>query len=115
MNCADGSRKWVKTGVEFVDGKPHVSTVAKDNWADWSLLPIPSGGQAATIEMAREAGTLWIYLVEGIRREPIREVTWVFQEESTTECWIGVYAAKPSAEGEDLEAIFEQLEIDLSR
>jgi len=115
MNCPDGSRKWVKTGIEFVNGKPHVSTVAKDNWADWSLLSMPSGSQAATIEMTRDAGTLWIYLIEGIRRQPIREVTWVFEEESTTECWIGAYAAKPSTEGEYLEVMFEQLEIELTR
>lgn len=25
-------RRWVKTGVEFMDGKAHVSTVACDRW-----------------------------------------------------------------------------------
>ncbi len=29
-------RKWVKTGIEFIHGKPHVSTVACDRWV-WNV------------------------------------------------------------------------------
>ncbi|KAL1965002.1 hypothetical protein VTN77DRAFT_6202 [Rasamsonia byssochlamydoides] len=106
-------KKWIKTGIEFTEGKPHVSTVAKDRWADWSLLPVPSGGNAATIEIARESdGSLWVYLVEGILRAPIREVTWAFEGEATAECWIGTYAAKPSKEGGDLVVDFRHLVIE---
>lgn len=115
VNNPDGSRKWVKTGIEFVDDKANVSTVAKDRWADWSLLPIiPTGGHAATIEMVREDGSLWIYLNEGLKRTPIREVTWAFEDEGEKECWIGSYAAKPSADGPDLVVSFRHLVIDLS-
>ena len=78
--------------------------VAKDNWADWSLVEL--GSETATVEFAREAGTesLWVYLVEdgGRRRRPVREVTWAFEgvgEEE--ECWVGVYAAKPTPEEAD--------------
>lgn len=115
INGPDGSQKWIKTGIEFTHGKPHVSTVAKDVWADWSLFPVPSGGPAATVEMVREqSNTLWIYLVEGVQRNPIREVTWAFEEENQ-ECWIGTYAAKPSKEGDDLVVEFRHLvvEVDL--
>ncbi|OAX79259.1 hypothetical protein ACJ72_06424 [Emergomyces africanus] len=96
LNRDDGTQKWVKTGIEFVDGKPHVSTVGKDNWADWSLLPMPPGNETgARIEMVREKGvTLWIYLIEGEERKRIRQVTWAFGDEESTECWVGVYAAK---------------------
>lgn len=73
----DGSRKWVKTGIEWYEEAANISTVAADRWADWSLLPLPSGGQAATIEMEHAAdNSLWIYLIEGVKRTPIREVTW---------------------------------------
>ena len=66
LNNVDGSQKWVKTGIEMTHGKPHLSTVSKDRWADWRLLPAPSGGQAATIELVREPDdSLWVYLVEG--------------------------------------------------
>jgi hypothetical protein len=110
----DGNHKWVKAGIELTHGKPHLSAVAKDRWADWSLLPVPSGGGAATLEMVREADdSLWIYLVEGVQKSPIREVTWVFHEENVQECWVGVYAARPGAEGGELEVNFGHLVIDL--
>lgn len=112
LNGADGTRKWIKTGIEFTHGRPHVSTVTKDRWADWSLLPVPSDGAAATIEMIKESGVLWIYLVEGEQKSPIREVTWVF-EGDIQDCWVGVYAAKPSGEGGDLVVNFERAVIEL--
>ncbi|KAL4927379.1 uncharacterized protein BDV17DRAFT_292603 [Aspergillus undulatus] len=103
LNRADGSRKWVKTGIELTHGKPHLSTVTRDRWADWSLLPVPSGGAGATLEVVREPDdSLWIYLVEGVSKSPIREVTWVFAEEDVADAWIGFYAARPSSEGGDL-------------
>ncbi|KAJ5195253.1 uncharacterized protein N7498_008691 [Penicillium cinerascens] len=113
LHKKDGSHKWVKAGIELTHGKPHLSAVAKDNWADWSLLPVPSGGGAATLEMVREADdSLWIYLVEGVQKSPIREVTWIFQE-NVQECWVGVYAARPATEGGELKVNFGHLIIDL--
>ncbi|KAL2164845.1 hypothetical protein VTH06DRAFT_141 [Thermothelomyces fergusii] len=40
--------KWIKCGVEFYDGRPRLSTVACDRWADWSvadLAPAEAPGQ----------------------------------------------------------------------
>lgn len=114
INGADGGQKWIKTGIEFTHGKPHVSTVAKDMWADWSLFPVPTGGPAATIEMVREQdNSLWIYLLEGVQRNPIREVTWAFEDEKTQDCWIGTYAAKPSKEDGDLVVDFRHLVVEV--
>lgn len=112
LHNKDGSHKWVKAGIELTHGRPHLSAVAKDNWADWSLLPVPSGGGAATLEMVREADdSLWIYLVEGVQKSPIREVTWIFQE-TVQECWVGVYAARPGTEGGELTVNFGHLIIE---
>lgn len=113
INKADGSRKWVKTGVEFVEDAAHVSTVAMDRWSDWSLRPMPSaGGMGATVEMAREEdGSLWVYLLEGVKRRPLREVTWFFEGDGEEECWIGVYAAKPCGKGE-IEVSFSHLVVE---
>ncbi|KAJ5322135.1 Protein of unknown function DUF1349 [Penicillium brevicompactum] len=112
LNAADGSQKWVKSGIELTHGRPHLSAVAKDNWADWSLLPVPSGGGAATLEMVREEdNSLWIYLVEGVQKSPIREVTWVFDQD-VKDIWVGVYAARPSSEGGELPVNFGHLIIE---
>ncbi|KAL4874133.1 hypothetical protein BDV12DRAFT_159151 [Aspergillus spectabilis] len=115
LNGANGSRKWVKTGIELTHGKPHLSTVTRDRWADWSLLSVPSGGTGATLEIVREADdSLWIYLVEGVQKSPIREVTWVFAEEDVADLWIGVYAARPSSEGGVLVVNFASVVIDVA-
>ena len=31
-------RKWVKTGIEFTHGGPHVSTVGCDRWVGWIYM-----------------------------------------------------------------------------
>lgn len=113
INKENGSKKWVKTGIEFVEDAPHISTVATDKWSDWSLRPMPSsGGLGATIELSKESdGSLWVYLLEGVKRSPMREVTWFFDGSGEDECWIGVYAAKPSGSG-DLEVTFSHLIIE---
>ncbi|PGG96471.1 hypothetical protein GX51_07805 [Blastomyces parvus] len=119
MNGADGSQKWVKAGIEYVDGKAHISVVGKDTWADWSLVPLltpgDEAGAGAKIEMVREKDVaLWIYLVEGGERRRIRQVTWAFVDEGVKECWVGVYAAKPAKTGGELAVAFKELEIELS-
>ncbi|KAJ5762142.1 uncharacterized protein N7511_005524 [Penicillium nucicola] len=113
LNTVNGGKKWVKSGIELTHGRPHLSTVAKDNWADWSLQAVPSGGGAATLEMVREQdNSLWIYLVEGLQKSPLREVTWVFEEKGVQDLWVGVYAARPSSEGGLLPVNFGHLIID---
>ena len=115
-------RKWVKTGIELFNHRPHASAVACDQWADWSLWPMQGSGHSVTIEMEREikdgtpTATMWIYIVEGDARLPIREISWVFSpEHEDLEAWVGVYAAKPkedagNSKGE-LEARFDNFEL----
>lgn len=116
---ADGKHKWIKTGIEFAYGKANVSTVAADRWADWSLLALSNeGGSSVTVEMVKEDdGSLWVYVIEGVERRPIREVTWVFADgedgaQGERECWVGAYAAKPSDQGQALEVSFGHLVIE---
>ncbi|KAL8707609.1 MAG: hypothetical protein Q9220_007396 [cf. Caloplaca sp. 1 TL-2023] len=105
---------WIKTGIEFYDGKANISTVACRRWADWSLAPLPEEAKGkVTVEMTREVkdgektSTLWVHSIDPISGEktPLREVTWVFEEsnvQSGQECEIGVYSARPSTEDQDL-------------
>jgi uncharacterized protein len=111
--------RWVKTGIEFLDGIPLVGTVAKDEWSDWSLRPLLaetlSVEEVAIVEMENAAdGSLWVWLVsEAGKRLPLREVTWWGALPEDTEICIGPYAAKPAPNGEkgDLVVKFEGLEI----
>lgn len=78
-----------------------------------------------TVEMEREVvdgkrtSTLWIYMVDGETRRPVREVTWVFDgvdEGNEGDCWVGVYAAKPTKDEDDgsrqLKVIFNGIRIE---
>ena len=67
-------------------------------------------GTTATVEMEREVvdgkptSTLWVYVLEGLERRPVREVTWVFNgvdDRDSGDCWIGVYVAKPTKDKDD--------------
>ncbi|KIX08028.1 uncharacterized protein Z518_02683 [Rhinocladiella mackenziei CBS 650.93] len=117
IKSADVTR-WVKTGVEFLDGQANVSTVAKDQWSDWSLRPLlAESSNHAIIEMESAGdGSLWVWLLASDgKKSPLREVTWWGDLDKDTECWIGVYAAKPAPHGEkdDLVVYFEELSIQL--
>ncbi|KAL8852112.1 MAG: hypothetical protein Q9221_003042 [Calogaya cf. arnoldii] len=116
--------KWIKTGIEFYGGAPHISAVACDRWADWSLLPLPSSDTSeVTIRMEREVaktgertGTMWIryHDPESGEWRPIREITWAFEHEEG-EVQVGVYAAKPTPdegdEAGELKVEFKGLEV----
>lgn len=106
-------KRWVKAGIEFENGQPNVGIVAKDNWSDWSLLPLDTA--TATIEMeVSEDGSLWVYLYSFTRpRIPLREVTWWSTLPKDAELWVGVYSAKPAPQGQktSLVVTFENLKI----
>lgn len=109
----DGSQKWVKAGLELVNDAVHLSTVSKDRGSDWCFQAVPPGCKSVALEMVRERGDrLWVYLIDGARRIPQRQITWVFQGKEIQECLIGVYAARPSGEGGDLNVQFENLVVE---
>ncbi|KAK6496784.1 hypothetical protein TWF481_001772 [Arthrobotrys musiformis] len=110
--------QWIKTGIEYYLDEPWVGTVTCDRWSDWSITPLVGRGDSetkyptATIELERsndELGkSLWIYLIKGDQRIPLREVNWVFAQQDE-DVWVDVsaYAARPLAKkgNEDEELI----------
>jgi regulation of enolase protein 1 (concanavalin A-like superfamily) len=134
----EDTTKWVKTGIEFVWGKPYISTVATSRWSDWSIATLPeNAGGKVTIQVEREVkGTervesLWVYIVNPETGEKlgIREVTWWFRhdiaqntdkEAVSPRCLlVGVYGARPivpDGEGrakEDLVVHLDEFEVTL--
>ena len=129
-------KKWVKTGIEYVWGKPFVGTVATSRWSDWSLVPLPeSANGKVTIQVERETKgderveSLWIYIInEQGEKLGIREITWWFRHdiagggeasEAPRSLLIGVYGARPTVpegagrEKEELVVKFEGFEVKL--
>lgn len=119
MLIHDGSDdpRWVKTGIEFLNGQPQISTVATYKWSDWSLRPMVSPNSAsATIEIeSNEDGSLWIYLLDDHdNRSPIREVTWWGDLDKQVIISVGVYAAKPDKDPKKLLVSFKGLEVNVT-
>lgn len=116
-NSADRRQMWLKTGIEFLSGKPHISTVVTNGWSDWSLrpLPMPSAQSATiTVESNPHDGSLWVYVREPDGSlSPLREVTWWADlDKHHRECWVGTYAARPANVEETLEVTFESFSIE---
>ncbi|KAF4612835.1 hypothetical protein G7Y89_g15537 [Cudoniella acicularis] len=112
-------KRWVKTGIEFYNGKPRMSAVAATESADWSLLPLSAEDEAAgkmTVEIERdqEDGT-WgntlriLYAAAGGEKIAIRELPWAFYDlDESEEMWVGMFAAKPTVdENKELVVNFE--------
>jgi len=110
-------------GIEQYNGKPYISTVGCDNYADWSIYPVDSGvdGEGEfTIEVRREGDKngkgLWVYWIKGEERVPLREIAWFFGEEEDWNISVGALVARPAtakdSNGEDLEVKFWGFEID---
>ena len=72
-------------------------------------------GKTVTLEMEGNGDTLWIYVVDGEKRIPIREVPWILSAEGKdVKAWVGVYDASPKPDGKELEVRFEGWELDLT-
>lgn len=110
-------QKWIKTGIEFYAGVPYVSTVAADRWADWSLVQAGIYDGKVTLEMERKKDddTLWIFIIDGEKKIPIREITWALSESTVQDCWVGVYAATPTVTKENgaLDVQFEGWDLEV--
>jgi uncharacterized protein len=116
--------KWIKTGVEYYNGQPMVSTVACDAWADWSVTPLQTTGDKAdwtTVTVIREGDgkgmSLWVYqLMKGAdgaeTKVPLREICWVFSDKEDWELTIEAMAARPEkGTSEVLQAEFKDFQV----
>lgn len=99
-------KNWIKTGVEYVDGKQNVSTVVTHNTSDWSV-----------IELDKAPRSLWIKI---LRRLDAAEVFYSFDDkvykmirtcylEDNCPVQVGIMGASPDGNG--FEAIFEDFKV----
>jgi regulation of enolase protein 1 (concanavalin A-like superfamily) len=57
---------WIKTGIEYTDGSPHLSAVVTRDFSDWSLLPINLVGPM-WLRLTRQGAAVRIqYSTDGI-------------------------------------------------
>lgn len=115
-----GKWRWMKCGIEFYDNKPCMSVVVADEWADWSLSPLPVAGNSVAVEVERGEGknsrVLYVYVVgQDGKRMPVRQITSMFFDvDEESDCWVGCFAARPTVtdgEKEELVVSFGGFEI----
>ncbi|MEM8849751.1 MAG: DUF1349 domain-containing protein [Pseudomonadota bacterium] len=64
MIRVDGTR-WIKAGIEWTDGKAHLSVVVTDDLSDWSAIPVILAGPM-TVRATRFADAVLLqYRVDG--------------------------------------------------
>ena len=97
---------YIKTGIEFVDGKYNISTVVTHKTSDWSV-----------IELDKPIDFIWI---KAVRRLDAVEIFYSFDDKEYTmmrNCWlqdntpvmVGMMAASPDGNG--FTATFEEFKI----
>lgn len=113
--------KWIKTGIEFYQSQPQLSTVATDVWADWSVTPLRSAaGDAPDAEewttiLVEKSGdehgrSIWVYRVvldeetgKEKSRTALREICWVYglEDLENWELEVVAMAARPEKNVKD--------------
>jgi regulation of enolase protein 1 (concanavalin A-like superfamily) len=121
--CTGIPDKWIKTGIEFYQGKPRVGTVGTDAWSDWSIAPVATASDApfvpgetwTTVRVEKhidELGlSLWVYQVAGDEKLPLREINWPFGYGDDWVVKVEAYAAKPG-QGTPLKAEFKDFQVE---
>lgn len=121
--------RWIKTGVELYDSRPHLSTVTCDRYADMSLYPVATEGlKSVTIEVFRDGGAggtkAWVHRLvldqDGNIKEriPLREVCWLFADEDEGDWVLDVspLAARPDKAAKDaLKVDFSEFKVQWSQ
>lgn len=59
-------RHWVKTGVEYVDGRSRFSTVVTLGYSSWAVASLPPGASELGLQLARRGDAVEVrYSVDG--------------------------------------------------
>ncbi|KAK7416671.1 hypothetical protein QQZ08_011906 [Neonectria magnoliae] len=128
-DAAAPNSKWVKSGIELYNGRPQLSTVACDRYADMSLYPLTiEGVTSVTIEVVRDGGVggknAWVYRLvldqDGNIKErvPLREICWIFADEDEGDWVLDVtpLAARPDKAAKDaLKVEFSEFKVQWSQ
>ncbi|MFW0716375.1 DUF1349 domain-containing protein [Pedobacter sp. N23S346] len=99
-------KNYIKTGVEFVDGKFNVSTVVTHDKSDWSVLPLTEVPPFIWIKVVRRLDAVEIFYSLNdknyimTRNAPLQDNTPVM---------VGLMAASPDGKG--FEAKFEHFKV----
>jgi regulation of enolase protein 1 (concanavalin A-like superfamily) len=53
--------RWLKCGVEYVDGMQYASAVVTRDYSDWSVVPLPQNPSVLWLRVTRHQGTIEVH------------------------------------------------------
>ena len=87
---------WVKCGIEYIDGKQHVSAVVTREFSDWSMVPLPQNPPSLWLRLKRQGITIEIsYSLDGSMYQLLRQA-YLSSAESVD---VGIMSAAPVGNG----------------
>ncbi len=94
MVRVDG-RNWVKTGVEYTDGVPHLSAVVTRDFSDWSVVVPSDPGPEFTLRLTRRRDSVQVRYLDGAEWRMLRLGYLV----PADRCLVGLMCCSPQRSG----------------
>lgn len=99
-------RRWIKAGIEYTDGTPHLSVVVTDQKSDWSMLALAVDACPVSLRLNRHSAAIRVqYREKGGSWQLVRLCPF-----SVEIAYVGVIAC--SLEREGFQARFSNLKIE---
>jgi Uncharacterized conserved protein len=99
-------KNWIKTGVEFVDGKQNISTVVTHNTSDWSVIRLDKAPKSLWIKAVRRLDAVEVFYSYDDKEYVMMRTCYL---EDNRPVQVGLMGASPDGEG--FEAIFEGFQV----
>ncbi len=97
---------WLKTGLEFFEGRPRLSTVVTVGWSSWMVADLPPGTDEVTLRVSRRGDAVEVRYIAG---EGAAELAALVFMPPDREMLAGVVCAAP--EGSGFSVAFHDLRI----
>ncbi len=97
---------WIKTGIEYVDGKYNFSTVVTDVHSSWSIVELNGTPESIWIKAVRRIDAVEIFYSLDGKNYKMSNVAYLSDNKPVM---VGMMAASPDGDGFD--ALFENFSI----
>lgn len=97
---------YIKTGIEFVDGKYNVSTVVTHTTSDWSVIALDQPVESLWIKAVRRKDAIEIFYSYDDLDYVMMRNAWI---EANHPVKVGMYAASPDGQG--FKAVFSDFNV----
>lgn len=97
---------WIKTGIEFVNGKQNVSTVVTHKTSDWSVVELDVTPKSIWIKAVRRLDAVEVFYSLDDKKYTMLRTCWL---QDNCPVMVGIMGASPDGDG--FKAIFEDFTV----